>query len=301
MDRNDRMKGNLFAAAGAAGWGISGVCSQYLFSEYQVESGWLTAVRMLLSGVILLGIVLPREKHMVFGIINNKKDLLWLLAFAILGLLYCQYSFLAAIAHSNSGTATILQSLNVVMMAAVMAVWNRSGIGRRQGAAVFLAVLGTYLVATHGNPSEMQLSSAGLAWGLSAAAGVVLYTLLSRPIVRRWGNLTVTGWGMLIGGIVLGAAVKVWRIPGNLDLFAVLIIAVIVLIGTAAGFSLFLQGIRYIGPEKATLIGCLEPASATFLSAVFLGTQFGPVEIMGFAAILGTVFLSMNGPKRQEL
>ena len=100
---------------------------------------------------------------------------------------------------------------------------------------------------------------------------------------------------------MLGAAVKVWRIPGNLDLFAVLIIAVIVLIGTAAGFSLFLQGIRYIGPEKATLIGCLEPASATFLSAVFLGTQFGPVEIMGFAAILGTVFLSMNGPKRQEL
>ena len=152
-----------------------------------MESDWLTAVRMILSGVILLALVLPREKQRLFGVMKNRTDLLWLLAFAILGLLYCQYSFLAAIAHSNSGTATILQSLNVVMMAAVMAVWNRTGIGLRQTAAIVLAILGTYLVATHGNPAEMMVSPAGLAWGLSAAVGVVFYTLLSRPDYRM-GN-----------------------------------------------------------------------------------------------------------------
>ena len=48
MEKNNSVKGNLFAAAGAAGWGVSGVCSQYLFSEYQMESDWLTAVRMIL-------------------------------------------------------------------------------------------------------------------------------------------------------------------------------------------------------------------------------------------------------------
>ena len=62
-------------------------------------------------------------------------------------------------------------------------------------------------------------------------------------------------------------------------------------------FSLFLQGIRYIGPVKATLIGCLEPATATVLSAVFLGTRFGVMEMIGFGAILGTVFLSMDRPE----
>lgn len=297
MEKNNSVKGNLFAAAGAAGWGVSGVRSQYLFSEYQMESDWLTAVRMILSGVILLALVLPREKQRLFGVMKNRTDLLWLLAFAILGLLYCQYSFLAAIAHSNSGTATILQSLNVVMMAAVMAVWNRTGIGLRQTAAIVLAILGTYLVATHGNPAEMMVSPAGLAWGLSAAVGVVFYTLLSRPIVRKWGNLVITGWGMLIGGIVLGIFVGVWEIPENIDLFGAFMIAIIVLIGTAAGFSLFLQGIRYIGPVKATLIGCLEPATATVLSAVFLETRFGVMEMIGFGAILGTVFLSMDRPE----
>ena len=42
-----------------------------------------------------------------------------------------------------------------------------------------------------------------LLFGLLAAAGVVSYTLLSRPIIASWGNLTITGWGMLIGGLVL--------------------------------------------------------------------------------------------------
>lgn len=298
ISRLDRIKGNSYAAAGAMGWGISGVCSQYLFSEYQLDSGWLTAVRMILSGILLLGIVFFRDGRQIFGVVKDGRDRLWLLAFAVLGLLYCQYSFLAAIAASNSGTATILQSLNVVMMAVVMAVWNRTGIGGGQAAAMVLAVAGTYLVATHGNPSAMMLSPAGLAWGLSAAAGVVTYTLLSRPIVGRWGNLAVTGWGMLIGGAVLGLGIQVWQIPGNIDPFGVLMIAVIVIIGTAAGFSLFLQGIRYIGPVKATLIGCLEPAAATLLSAVFLGTRFGMMEMLGFAAILGTVFLSMGVSKK---
>ena len=41
------------------------------------------------------------------------------------------------------------------------------------------------------------------------------------------------------------------------------IIAVIVIIGTAVGFSVFLESVKYIGPVKSTLLGCLEPASAT--------------------------------------
>ncbi|MCB6332184.1 EamA family transporter [Blautia obeum] len=57
----------------------------------------------------------------------------------------CQYTFLAAIKYSNSATATVLQSLNVVLMAIVMAVWNRKRMSRIQIAATILSalVLGT--------------------------------------------------------------------------------------------------------------------------------------------------------------
>lgn len=294
MKKSNNIRGYMFAILGGLSWGISGVSSQYLFMKYNVSADWLTAVRMLLSGILLLMLALPKEHMRVFKIWKKGRDVLWLVAFALAGLLMCQYTFLAAIKYSNSATATVLQSLNVVLMAVVMAVWNKKKMSKIQTAAIILAISGTYLIATKGSLTSMDISAAGLMFGLLAAVGVVSYTLLSRPIIATWGNLTITGWGMLIGGSVLFIITKAWIFPTNLDIPAWILIAVIVIIGTAVGFSVFLESVKYIGPVKSTLLGCLEPASATVLSAVMLGTRFTVIELIGFAFVVGTVFLSVS-------
>ena len=99
---------------------------------------------------------------------------------------------------------------------------------------------------------------------------------------------------MLIGGSVLFFLTRAWIFPTNLEFPAWIIIAVIVIIGTAVGFSVFLESVKYIGPVKSTLLGCLEPASATILSALVLGTRFTVVELSGFVLVVGTVFLSVS-------
>ena len=263
MKKNNTIRGYMLAILGGVSWGISGVCSQYLFMKYEVSADWLTAVRMLLSGILLLMLALQREHMRVFKIWKERKDVVWLIAFGLAGLLLCQYTFLAAIKYSNSATATVLQSLNVVLMAIVMSVWNKKRMSKIQIAAIILAISGTYLIATKGNPMSIDISAKGLTFGILAAVGVVVYTLLSRPIIASWGNLTITGWGMLIGGMVLFVVTRAWIFPTNLNLPAWIIIAVIVIIGTAVGFSVFLESVKYIGPVKSTLLGCLEPASAT--------------------------------------
>ena len=294
MKKNNTIRGYMLAILGGVSWGISGVCSQYLFMKYEVSADWLTAVRMLLSGILLLMLALQREHMRVFKIWKERKDVVWLIAFGLAGLLLCQYTFLAAIKYSNSATATVLQSLNVVLMAIVVSVWNKKQMRKIQIAAIILAISGTYLIATKGNPTSMDISAKGLIFGILAAVGVVIYTLLSRPIIASWGNLTITGWGMLIGGMVLFVVTRAWIFPTNLNLPAWIIIAVIVIIGTAVGFSVFLESVKYIGPVKSTLLGCLEPASATILSALVLGTRFTVVELIGFVLVVGTVFLSVS-------
>ena len=294
MKKNNTIRGYMLAILGGVSWGISGVCSQYLFMKYEVSADWLTAVRMLLSGILLLMLALQREHMRVFKIWKERKDVVWLIAFGLAGLLLCQYTFLAAIKYSNSATATVLQSLNVVLMAIVMSVWNKKRMSKIQIAAIILAISGTYLIATKGNPMSIDISAKGLTFGILAAVGVVVYTLLSRPIIASWGNLTITGWGMLIGGMVLFVVTRAWIFPTNLNLPAWIIIAVIVIIGTAVGFSVFLESVKYIGPVKSTLLGCLEPASATILSALVLGTRFTVVELIGFVLVVGTVFLSVS-------
>lgn len=294
MEKSNNIKGYMLAILGGVSWGISGVCSQYLFTKYNVSADWLTAVRMLLSGIFLLGLALQKEGMRTFKIWKEQKDVKWLIAFSLAGLLLCQYTFFSAIKYSNTATATVLQSLNVVLMAVVVAVWNKKRMSKMQIAAIILAVSGTYLIATKGNLTSMDLSVKGLVFGILAAAGVVTYTLLSRPIVASWGNLIVTGWGMLIGGSVFFVLIRAWIFPENLDFPAWAMIAVIVIIGTAVGFSVFLESVKYIGPVKSTLLGCFEPVSAMLLSAVVLGTRFTGIELLGFVFVVGTVFLSVS-------
>lgn len=287
-------RGIIFATAGGIGWGLSGVCSQYLFMYYNLDPSWLTVIRMIFSGIILLCISIPKNKNSVIGILKNKKDALQLIYFSIAGLLLCQYAFLAAIKHSNSGTATVLQSLNVIIMAIFISFKMKVLPKTKQVFSIFLALTGVYLIATNGNIHTMTLSYLGLFWGIMAALGVVFYTFLSQNIIKKWGNLVVTGWGMLVGGLALNFFVNAWKLPSNLDIKAFIVILVIIFIGTAGAFAFFLEGVRYVGPIKATLIACLEPVTATIISAIWLHTQFNSIDIIGFCLILATVFLSVR-------
>ena len=106
---------------------------------------------------------------------------------------------------------------------------------------------------------------------------------------------------MMIGGSVLALCTSWGSAPENLDLPAFLAIAVIVVIGTAGSFSLFLKGSILIDLVKATLLGCLEPFSATLLSALLLQTVFGSAEPLGFACILTTVMLSVKKDLETDL
>ena len=61
--------------------------------------------------------------------------------------------------------------------------------------------------------------------------------------------------------------------------------------GTVVAFSFFLKGVRDAGPVRAAMMGVTEPLSAAVFSAAWLGTSFSGAELVGFAAILGTMFL----------
>ena len=137
----------------------------------------------------------------------------------------------------------------------------------------------------------MVLSPQGLTWGLIGAVGCVAYPTLSQGLAIQWGAVPVNAAGMIIGGSVLCLGVQAWGMTTELDAVGWLTVAFIILVGTALSFTLFVQGIRLVGPMKSTLIGTLEPVTAAVVSAAWLGTAFHPVELAGFVCILATVFL----------
>lgn len=60
---SQKMKGVLLASGGASLWGGSGAAAQYLFSETDINTNWLAAMRLLIAGLLLLMWSVYRTPH----------------------------------------------------------------------------------------------------------------------------------------------------------------------------------------------------------------------------------------------
>ncbi|KTE91340.1 putative inner membrane transporter YicL [bioreactor metagenome] len=289
--RTKAVRGTILTLIGGISWGFSGACGQYLFSVKGIDPHWVTVVRMLTAGLLLFCLVLFKYKEQMVGLLSNKRDRRTLIVFSIFGLIACQYTYLLAISHSNAGTATVLQYLGPLLIMIFVCGMDRRLPTKTEGVAIALAVTGTFLLATHGNVSNLVISTQGLFWGLMAALGLMLYTIIPGKIINKWGSIVVTGCGMLMGGSILLVVIRPWQIPVSLDWQVFWGMLAIIVIGTVVSFTLYLQGVSDIGPVKASMIASVEPVSAALFSAFWLNTAFVWIDMVGFALIITTVIL----------
>ena len=290
-DRKQVLRGCFYAGLGGVIWGFSGTSGQYLFSHWPISSLWLTCMRMMGAGLIFLVLALIKNRREVVELLRSPRDLALTALYGIGGLLLCQYSYMTGISHSNAATTTVLQTLTIVMVMVIACCHERKLPRWHEVLSVALALLGVFLLATGGKPGQMVLSPKGLFWGLMTAAAMTLYTLLGRPLAKRWSRDTVMAVAMTMGGIVINLGARSWQFDVSLPARGWLLVAFIVVFGTVVTFALFLQGIRDAGPVRASILSVTEPVSAAILVFFWLGTQFTAADLLGFAAILATVFL----------
>lgn len=300
MKRRETVTGITITLIAGILWGFSGTCGQYLFMNYHMDPNWLTSVRMICSGIILCIAGLRLEKESMKGIWKSKQDRMILVLFAIFGLLFCQLTYMKAIAYSNSGTATILQYLGPVLIMIISCLMAKKLPAKKEVFAIMLALIGTFILATHGNIYSMVLSTKGLVWGLLSAVGLTCYSMIPQGIVTRWGSITITGYGLLIGGGILGIYEQIWLEDLTLDIKAVVAMIAIIVLGTALAFSMYLYGIKIVGAVKASMLASIEPLAATVFMVVWLHSSFIWIDVVGFACIITTVFILAKKDSKDE-
>ncbi len=285
------LKGVILTLIGGICWGFCGTCGEFLFKYKGFDSNWVSCIRLLCAGIILFLFSLCRERTAVFNIFKNKKSALTLVAFGICGLMVSQYTYLTTILHSNSGTATILQYTGLAMILIFVCIRELRLPTLIEGGAVALTLGGIFLIATNGNIKNMVISKECLFWGLSAGVGLMAYSLIPRGILKEYGATAVSGFGMIIGGVLLSLIVRPWEYTVQLDIAALGALCGVIIVGTVVAYNLYLIGLSQIGPIKAGMISAVEPVAAAIFSALWIGTSFTPLDILGFAMIISTVFI----------
>lgn len=287
----DILVGGGLALAGGVLWGVNATVSKILMGSYGADPLWIACVRELLAGVIFLvcsGLFTPDK---LMGALKDRGSYPRLLICSLTCVLMVQVSYLKAIDWTNSGTATVLQTLNLLVVLAFVCVMGRRLPGKRESVGVALAFVGTVLIATGGDLTQLSLPLPGLLWGLADAVGTSMMTILPIALMARWGNFTVNGIMFMISGILLLPFVKPWATAPALDWVGVALMAFTVIGGTFGAFWLFLAGTQKCGAMRATMLGTSEPVTATISGVLFAGAVFTPTDLAGFAMIIIMVFL----------
>jgi drug/metabolite transporter (DMT)-like permease len=164
--------------------------------------------------------------------------------------------------------------------------------------AIALAIAGAALVLGNGLGRPNSLLAAALAFA-SAVGTALFYLSASRAVGERdWLPAATTLF--IVGALAFGplALATGWQPPNGRG-WAIL--ALLVVTGTIAPFSLFFAGMARIGPIHAAILSVSEPAVTVLLALAVLGERFSALQAAGIVLVLASfVVASVGRPQPLE-
>ncbi|MFZ3272694.1 MAG: EamA family transporter, partial [Lutibacter sp.] len=157
--------------------------------------------------------------------------------------------------------------------------------------AILLAVLGTFLLVTHGNIHNLTISGIAFFYGIASAFALAIYTLQPIALLKKYSSTVIIGWGLFIGGVAFSFVRTPWNVAGDWDVYTYSYTSFIILFGTLAAFYFYLKAVQLIGGQKTSLLTSAEPLSATILAILWLNIPFETIDWIGGFCIISTVFL----------
>ncbi len=144
----------------------------------------------------------------------------------------------------------------------------------------------------------MLTAGAGLQGGQTRGVLLILVAMLllsvsilvSAPILRELpelGSLAFVHSGIAVASTVVAVAAGGLALGGGSR--AVVLAIALGIVATALPVTLFLIGIKWLGPARAAIYSTVEPLLAVSLAAIVLGERLGGLQIVGGLLVIGGV------------
>ena len=293
-------KGTIYSLLSGLIWGICGILGEYFFSHYQVSSGWITSMRLLVAGSFVIVLSSIKLRFQLFEIWKNRNNYLPFLAYAILGIFSVQYFFYLCVEYSNATTATILQFISPVFILFYNRIIYKKKASKSAIFYVLVTMVGVFLMATKGDLSKLSITPLALLTGLLSALGVMFNVILPQRFAKKYGFVPTVGWGMIIAGIFSNFLYPVYKISFQVDAISICICLTIAFLGTAFAFFLSMKAVSLVSPLVVSVVSASEPLSSAILSVLFLGLVLDEYLLLAMILIIiPMIFLSIEESKNK--
>ena len=291
METKLKLRGMLLASLASSLWAISGISGEILFKQFNFSSDWLVSTRTLMSGILLFMIVIFIEKKSILRPLKNKWDSMGIILFGVAGMYLVQYTYFKTIELSNVSFATILQFTAPFFIFIYESIKNRKLPSISTVTLLFMTILGVVFIATKGNFSNLSVSLEALLFGLVSAIMIAFYSTYPKKLLKKYGSITVVGWGMIIGSVISNIIHPIWKIQGDINAKSIIQVITVVILGTSIAYLIYIASLNYISSSLAGILTTFEPVLAAVLSVVIFGLKFSIIELIGFVLVFVSIFI----------
>ncbi len=236
----------------------------------------------------------------------TRRELLFLVAFGVVGVALVQWLYFVAIHNLPVGIALLIEFTAPLFVALFARFVYRELIRRRIWVAVALCITGLAVVVEVW--AGVAFSTVGVTAALGGAFGLTAYLLLAEHERRDRDAVSLSFYGFLFAALFWAVVQPLWQFPwsvlddtvslqGNLSEYSApvwLLVGFIVIVGTMITFSLLTGALRHVSATRASIVATLEPVLATVVAWLWLGETFGTAQLVGGAVVLAGIFLAQT-------
>lgn len=252
----------------------------------------LAGVRFSLAGAFVLAFQTLQQRRLV---VPPRREMPRLLGLGVVQTSLQYFLFYNGLAYTTGAKGSLFSSIGcffVVLLSPLIVKGEKYRLSKLLGCVVGFA--GLLLISVGGNLSEMAGFSL-LGEGSVAASSLcfAMTCFYSKTLMNRMGAQTVTGWQMMLGGLVLVAVGLLGggRVYFDGSLKAALLLLYLCLLSSVA-YTVWGVLIQHNPVNRVSILQLLIPVFGAVFSALILKEQvFTLVNLAALALVSGGIWL----------
>jgi drug/metabolite transporter (DMT)-like permease len=296
--KSTRLKGISLVILASACWSSSGIFIKIIIQMSSLSPIGLAFWRDLISSlVLLLGILIFRPNLLII----KWKDLPWLLGMGVISIGSMHFFWNQAVVLLGASTATVLQYNAPILVTILARLLFKEPLTSRKVAAIFLAALGSVLVAGFLSGNSLNIEPFGLIIALLSSIAFASLSLFGKKLSHDYNPWSILFYIFTFGTITLflyqSGSPDVWPHGSGIFIWVVLL----VMISTILGFGAYSQALTYLPASIASITTTSEIVFASTLAYLVLGERLKYGQIFGaLIIILGVILVSFNPPVKAK-
>lgn len=277
-----------FSIMAALLWGINYVAVKSVLDVLPENSFLL--IRFTASVTLLLLYVAITGE----GMLIQKQDIAKVLLLGVMGVGLYNIIWTAGIHLTTASNAALIVSTSPLFTQLYMQLTGKEKVKGRRWLFTLIAFSGLFLMISSSPGARLSMDSSFFMGNILVLAATLLftfYTVYAKPLLRSYSPVKLNALAMTAGLPVLAVYCM---FSGPMDISSLsgevsLKLLYIIVLGTAAAYICWYEGIKKTGPVKVILFHYIVPVSSMILGAAFLNEAVSPVQIAGGILALGGI------------